>query len=284
MDRYDQLREMLDANPAVAPMSKAFDEILRLLFTPEEIDVALAMSFRALPVESIARAAGLAEDETGRRLEAMADKAVIFAKTGKDGKKTYGLVPTIPGLFEFPFMKGGGTPMHERLAKLWEEYHGEALGKAFSGNPTPLMRVVPVGESLVPENRVHPYEEISSLIKNSRYLAVTKCACRVSVGKCDHEKEVCLIFDGAAEFLWSAVTRVNRGRTRGCRSASAREGRVWCKRATTAPTGPRSSATAALLLPPGTPRNDGAQTSARLRPQRFEARVAPRAAPVRDLR
>lgn len=201
MDRYEQLREMLDANPAGAPMSKAFDEILRLLFTPEEIDVALAMSFRALPVESIARAAGLAEDETGRRLEAMADKAVIFAKTGKDGKKTYGLVPTIPGLFEFPFMKGGGTPMHERLAKLWEEYHGEALGAAFSGNPTPLMRVVPVGESLVPENRVHPYEEISSLIKNSRYLAVTKCACRVSVGKCDHEKEVCLIFDGAAEFL-----------------------------------------------------------------------------------
>jgi Na+-translocating ferredoxin:NAD+ oxidoreductase subunit B len=130
----------------------------------------------------------------------MAAKAIIHFHE-KDGKKKYGLVPTIPGLFEFPFMKGGGTPMHDRLGKLWEKYHHEALGNAFAGNPTPLMRVVPVEQSLSPKNRVHPYEEVKNFILNADFIALTNCACRVSVGGCDRPKDVCLIFDGAGRFL-----------------------------------------------------------------------------------
>ncbi len=103
----------------------------------------------------------------------MADKAVIFAKTGKAARKTYGLVPTIPGLFEFPFMKGGGTPMHERLAKLWE---GVTTARRSARPSAAIPRrscascrganrwCLKTGASVRGK---------SSLIKNSRYLAVT---------------------------------------------------------------------------------------------------------------
>jgi Fe-S-cluster-containing hydrogenase component 2 len=91
--------------------------------------------------------------------------------------------------------------MHKRLGKLWEEYHQEALGASFSGDPTPLMRVVAVEKSITAQDRIHPYEEVKNFINDANYIALTKCACRVSTAKCDKPKEVCLIFGEAAEFL-----------------------------------------------------------------------------------
>ncbi|MRR17941.1 MAG: hypothetical protein EG826_15950 [Deltaproteobacteria bacterium] len=200
MNTHEQLREILDSHPSTAPRGEAIDEILRILFTPEEAALAIKMNFKPKSPVSLAQAAGIAEGEAEKLLESMADKGVIFSRN-KDGKKSYGLVPLIPGVFEFPFMKGGGSPMHERLARLWEEYHHESLGASFAGNPTPMMRVVAVEKSVTPQDRIHPYEEVKHLIENSNYIALTNCACRVSVAKCDKPKEVCLIFDGVGEFL-----------------------------------------------------------------------------------
>jgi Na+-translocating ferredoxin:NAD+ oxidoreductase subunit B len=200
MNPYDQLREILDSHPSTAPKGTAIDEILRNLFSPEEAAIAVKMSFKPKSTAGLAQASGVSEDETSKRLESMANKGIIFSKN-KDGKKLYGLVPLIPGVFEFPFMKGILTPLHKKLGQLWEEYHHESLGASFAGNPTPMMRVVAVEKSITPEDRIHPYEEVKHLIENSNYIALTQCACRVSVAKCDKPKEVCLIFDGVGEFL-----------------------------------------------------------------------------------
>ncbi len=200
MNIYEQLREILDSHPSTAPKGDAIDEILRILFTPEETAIAVKMNFKPKGSASLAQVAGVSESEAEKHLESMANKGIIFSKN-KDGKKSYGLVPLIPGVFEFPFMKGGGTPMHDRLAKLWEAYHHESLGASFAGNPTPMMRVIAVEKSVTPQDQIHPYEEVKHLIENASYVALTQCACRVSVAKCDKPKEVCLIFDGVGEFL-----------------------------------------------------------------------------------
>jgi Fe-S-cluster-containing hydrogenase component 2 len=200
MDMYEKLRQILDTHPSGAPKSEAFDKILRLLFTPEEVEIALGMNFSPRPVEEIAEEAGLPVEKAEKLLEAMADKVVIFGRE-KDGKKQYGLVPTIPGLFEFPFMKGGGTPLHEELGRLWEEYHHEALGKSFAGTSTPLMRVVPVETSLSTQSEILPYQEVRDLVDEASYIAVTECACRVSVNACDKPRDVCMVFGSPAKFL-----------------------------------------------------------------------------------
>ena len=200
MDVYEKLREILDSHPATAPKEEPIYEILHLLFTPEEAALAANMSFKTKSASSIAKAAGLAENKVKQNLESMADRGIIFSRN-KEGDKFYGLLPLIPGVFEFPFMKGGGTPMHERLGRLWEEYHHAALGASFSGQPTPLMRVVAVEKSIAAQDQVHPYEEVKNLISQAKYIALTNCACRVSVAKCDKPKEVCLIFGEMAEFL-----------------------------------------------------------------------------------
>ncbi|MDP8256025.1 MAG: 4Fe-4S binding protein [Candidatus Alcyoniella australis] len=200
MDVYEQLRQVLDAHPSSAPSSPAFDEILRILFSEDEAALAAAMSFRPQPVEKIATAAQLDPDTTGQMLERLADRALVFCRR-KEGRALYGLLPTIPGLFEFPFMRGKNTPELERLAELWERYHHDGLGDQFCGNPTPPMRVVPVEKSVNAELHVHPYEVVANLVRGADYIALTKCACRVSVAKCERPLEVCIIFGPPAEFL-----------------------------------------------------------------------------------
>ncbi|MCX5825364.1 MAG: 4Fe-4S binding protein [Deltaproteobacteria bacterium] len=200
MDSYEKLRLLLDAHPSGAPKSESFDEILRLLFSPEEAAVAAAMGFSPRLAETIAAACGIPAETAEGLLERMADRAVVFCRE-KEGKRAYALMPTIPGLFEFPFMKIGGTPMDARLGKLWEEYHADGLGASFGGSSTPLARVVPVGEALDLTTRIHPYEEVAHLIDEAGYIALGACACRISVGACDAPREVCLIFEATGRFL-----------------------------------------------------------------------------------
>lgn len=202
MSVYNQLQQILDIHPASAPASPHFDEILKTLFTIEEAQLAVHMNFAPKPVAKIAESAGVETEKASQILEGMAKKVIIFSKE-KNGAMSYGLVPTIPGLFEFPFMKGGGTPMHDKLGKLWSAYHDDALGESFAGSPTPQMRVVPVEKSLTPQSVAHPYEEVAHLIQTADYISLAQCACRVSVKKCDAPKDVCMIFGAPGKFIVS---------------------------------------------------------------------------------
>jgi len=215
MEVYEQLRGLLDASPTGAPSSPAFDKILKLLFTPEEAALATRLTLFPKPLAHIAADAGLDADAAEKILETMADKAIIFCME-KGTEKLYSLLPTIPGLFEFPLMKGITNPTLEQIGRLWDEYHHEALGAAFAGNPTPIARVIPVEQALDESTRVHPYEEIYALIEAADYIGLTQCACRVSIKACDKPTEVCLIFGTPARFL------VKRGFAREISRAEAR--------------------------------------------------------------
>jgi len=200
MDKYEQFRVILDSNPAGAPASASIDKILKILFSEEDVDILLHMNFAGKSGEKIAEAALLPAESVISRLEAMADKGLIFHRE-KGDTRVYGILPTIPGLFEFPFMKGGGTEMHDRLALLWNEYKHDGQGEAFAGNPTPLMRVVPVQKSLDTRSTIHSYDEVKNIIEGADFIALSECACRVSMKKCDKPTDVCLIFGYIGKFL-----------------------------------------------------------------------------------
>jgi len=200
MDCHQQLQRILDTHPSGAPDTEIFRKILKILFSCEEAAVAIHMNFAPKSPEVIAAAADLTVGEILPILEAMADKGIIMSRE-KDGRKSYALLPTIPGLFEFPLMRGERTPQAERLGKLWVAYHAAGMGAAFAGNPTPMSRVIPVEQALDTSTRIHPYEEVARIIAEADELAVAHCACRVSVGRCDKPKEVCLIFGPMARFL-----------------------------------------------------------------------------------
>ena len=229
MDNYEKFRQIIHNSPAGAPKSAVFDKILRILFTPEEVEVAVGLAFVPRDPERIAELTNVPEDAVRERCEAMADKGIVFSRE-KNGKMKYALLPAIPGLFEFPFMKGGGTPTHDELGKLWEEYHHEAMGNEFAATETTLARVIPIERTLDPPVDIRPYEEISKMLDKVKTFALVQCACRVSVGACDHPRDVCLILDRMGEFL------IERGFAEQITKEQAkdvlrRSARVLCQRA-----------------------------------------------------
>jgi electron transport complex protein RnfB len=208
MDYYRKLQEKLDTHPAGAPATDNFDTILRLMFSPEEAEIASYLNFTLQPLRKLAQKTGVEAGKLRGVLDGLADRVTIFSRMDKNGEPRYSLVPTIPGLFEFPFMKKELTPNWEELADLWHRYHTEALGNAFAGTDSPLTRVVPVQRTIPMATEVMPYEQVSELVANSNYIALTDCACRVSVRGCDKPLDVCLVFGSVGQFL------VEKGRAR----------------------------------------------------------------------
>jgi len=200
MNAYEKLREILHKNPIGAPESRAFDEILRILFTPEEAEVAVGMTFVPKGVEQIAESAGVSKETTESLCESMAAKGVVYSRR-KKGQMGYSLLPTVPGLFEFPFMTGGGTRQHDRLAQLWEQYHEEGLGREFGGSTTPVMRVIAVEQTIDAHSEVLHFDLVSKMLEKAETFALAHCACRISVRGCDRPTETCLMLDGTAKFL-----------------------------------------------------------------------------------
>lgn len=199
MDHYEAFRRVLDTHPTGAPPSQAFDEIVRLLFTEDEIKIALGMSFRLKTVEEIIQTVSFAKEEAMMHLNTMAEKGAIFSHPTKKGKG-YALIPTT-GLCERSLQKSKDTSLYERLKSNWKRYRNEGMISSVCGNPTPLMRIIPVESTLQIKSHILPHEVVSNLIRSSGTIAVSDCSCRMIEQRCNAPIETCFNFGKMAEFL-----------------------------------------------------------------------------------
>ncbi len=200
MHHYHRLREILGAHPVGAPESEEFLEILKILFRPEEVELAVLLDFKLRKAGEVAQKAGISPEDALKRLEAMADRGALLAKK-VDGEMAYALLPNYPGLFEYPFMKGMDGPAQERLARLWHAYYMKAMAAELASASPPWNRVLPAEGALPQEYEILPYEVASRMVAGTGTVALANCPCRISSGNCDKPLDVCLSFDGAARFL-----------------------------------------------------------------------------------
>jgi electron transport complex protein RnfB len=198
-DAYEQLRKNLDTYAVGCPPAPEIDEILRLLFSEEEALLACGLAFVPRTADDVTEKAGLPAAGAGQVLESLADRGVVRA-TSRDGVSMYALLPVMPGLFEFPFMKGEKTELTEQLAPLWSRYM-LVLGREFGTPGMPMSRIVPIQEEVESEPGVLTYEMIYDLIENATSTGIAHCACRESEEGCDAEREACMVFDSACDFL-----------------------------------------------------------------------------------
>lgn len=201
-NKYRQLAKMLDDHPVGAPLSKELIQMLEILYTPAELDMALLLSFKPSKLADIAQAAGMSEEDTAKILEEMAAKGTILGKTHK-GSRVYRLWPLYAGLFEYTLMSNKfDEETHEKLNKLWHYYYKKDLVHELGETQPPWKRVLPAQKAIPMVDEVLPYEVASDLIKNkSRSIALGECACRVIEQNCDRPRETCLAFDEAADFM-----------------------------------------------------------------------------------
>ncbi|MBM4331359.1 MAG: 4Fe-4S dicluster domain-containing protein [Deltaproteobacteria bacterium] len=211
-----------------------FYEMTRELFTPEEAALAAALPPKPAPAGVIARETGKKEGEVAELLEAMASKG-LCSSFQKDGSRLYMGVPFVPGIFEFQFMRGTRTDRDREIARLIHSYK-QAVDAA-RGPQTitfPANRVIPVGETIRPDSKVHTYNQVSTYIDNYAPIAVSTCFCRHE-GKlldeksdCGKPDDVCMQFGLGASFVIERGMgrKVNKEEARGVLKKAAEAGLV----------------------------------------------------------
>jgi electron transport complex protein RnfB len=200
-DVYERLRERLDMFPQGFPKTESGVEleILRHLFTPEEVEI--MMHLRPFPerLSAIAERTGKDETELGETLYDMSRRGLILRYRSPKGEMYYFLIPWVVGMWEFQLNR-----MTPENIELYDRFYHEGMVPSGRNKKIGLFRVIPVEKEIQGGTEIQPYEKVSQIIESNTRFAVADCICRKEsrmVGKgCDKLLEACMSFGPAADF------------------------------------------------------------------------------------
>ena len=202
---YEDLAAHLDQGVIGTPTSPALLEILKVLFPPNEAEIAIKLPMQNTPLSKLKELfpdqADLLEDV----LNHMAESGTVFSSQHPGKERRYRLLPSVVGWAETPFWAGRDTETTRKLAPLWIEYRDEAFGKELARGEMPVMRVLPVSKKLEDTRKVLPFDALKPKIEAATYRAVGHCPCRMmkrSIDEgCDHSLENCLHFGSMGRYM-----------------------------------------------------------------------------------
>jgi Pyruvate/2-oxoacid:ferredoxin oxidoreductase delta subunit len=204
-DVYRRLQRHLDELPVGYPATASGVElrILKRLFTPEEAEVALALSALPEPVAKIlGRLPGTSPEELERTLDRMVEKGAIFGgrATSRGGVRRYSRAPLAIGMYEAQVDR-----LTRELQQDFEQYAREGFAGALLEPKTKQMRTVPVNARFVPDRLVGRYDDARAMIADGEGpWAARNCVCRQGkdlLGEPCRQtsaRRVCLTIGGAA--------------------------------------------------------------------------------------
>lgn len=185
-----------------------FYEMVKVLFTPEEAEVSIAMPLGSFPPSAIADETGKSEDEVTAILDAMADKGLCMSFV-KEGTRVYSALPLMPGIFEFQFMRGTKTDRDREIARAIHSFRN-AVAAALGTEPRiryPMGRVIPVDKDIYARHSVRTYDQVLAYIDQADPISVGTCYCRHEAllldenDVCGMPMEVCIAFGRTAEYV-----------------------------------------------------------------------------------
>ncbi|HPO13626.1 MAG TPA: 4Fe-4S dicluster domain-containing protein [Candidatus Hydrogenedentes bacterium] len=212
---YRLLQQRLDRMPTGAPDSPILMQILKLLFSPEEAELARRVPAKPISLEKLAQKLNLSPQELQERLTPLAQRGLMFDMEIK-GRRYYMLPPVVIGFFEFVFMRARDELPMAELARLFDDFmfKDERFGRSIFQQQTQIGRSL-VREEALPEEdhtEILDWERASFLVQNASALAVGMCACRHKAQHlghaCERPMEVCLTLnDGATTMVRNGICR-----------------------------------------------------------------------------
>ncbi|GMV19630.1 MAG: 4Fe-4S binding protein [Polyangiaceae bacterium] len=213
---YAALGARLDQNPIGMPEPEderaraGWQEILEILYTPEEAAIAARLPLLPASLEAVAERVGIGPEELAPKLDAMADKGIVMDIVHpKTGAVRYLLSPPVVGFFEFSLMRASDMIPKKRMAEALDAYcHGDAtFAREVFGGDTVLGRAM-AHESTMPAEAlpdVLDWERATRLVEEARSLAVSYCYCRHKTEhlgeRCDAPMDTCLSMNAGADFV-----------------------------------------------------------------------------------
>ncbi len=210
-DVYERLAAALDGLANGFPRTESNVElrILRHVFTPDEAEVATALTGRPAAAAEVAERAALEPAHVTATLESLAERRVIW--TGRvDDASGYRLAPFVVGFYEEHLLQTRDA----EFARLVEEYLcGEGAAGIMSAQPA-IHRVLPARGATEME-WVLPYDDVRALLAKACSFRVGTCVCRLQqdelgAKRCDFPLEACLWFSSAESGGKRAGSRTRR--------------------------------------------------------------------------
>lgn len=205
---YRLLQRRLDRNVTGAPDSPSFMKILRLLFSPDEAQIARQIPTRPLSLKALSRRLAMPLEQLDEKMTDMARRGLVIDFVNED-RRYVCLAPVVIGFFEFTFMRTRDELPMAELARLFDQYMTEdsRMQTAVFGKRTQIGRSL-VREQALPRDdhtEILDWERASHLITSASAVAVSLCACRHKashLGKaCDRPQENCLSLNHGATTL-----------------------------------------------------------------------------------
>ena len=197
---YVRLQQHLDRQAVGFPATRSGAEIkmLKHIFTPREAEIATCLSYKPEPLETVFERAGNlvgSPDELAAVLDGIEKKGGIETRM-KEGKKHYCNPPLIVGMYELQ-----ANRLTPEFISDFDEYTGDKkFGIELLATELPQMRTIPVGKSILPQNHVSTFDQVTALLQQTEGpFAILECICRnkkVMAGgescKVTDRKETCL--------------------------------------------------------------------------------------------
>ena len=207
-EKYRLLQQRLDRNITGAPESPVFMKILKLLFSPEEAELARKIPRQPASLNALSKKLSIGCKELDEKLTEMAQKGLVVDLEHK-GKRYFVLAPVAIGFFEFTFMRTRNDMPMAELARLFDQYmeqDDKFIHSLFQGQ-TQVGRSL-VYEEAIPESdhtEILDWERASHIVKSATAVGVSLCVCRHKaslLGKnCKRPKMTCLSLNYAAESM-----------------------------------------------------------------------------------
>lgn len=177
---YRRLQQHLDRQAVGFPAvwSGADIRLLKRLFSPAEVQIALHLSYKPTPLGQIVERAASAfpAEQTERLLESMFTKGAIGWKE-KNGTGHWYLMPLVVGMYE----NQDGDPSPEFLYAADAYFKTLRYQAAFLAVQPSQLRTIPINQSIPVEHPVATYDQIRSVVDASPGpFVVLPCICRRS--------------------------------------------------------------------------------------------------------
>jgi len=207
----DELADVMTTRGGALPALKCqpFYDLMSELFTTEEAELAVKLPLEAMTANQLSQLIGNVDFvQLEISLESMADKGLVLGEKAGE-KTTYKMLPLLPGMMEFQFLKGGTGARDRKIVMLIHTYL-KFVNQAFASSaPTtgddasPGKRIITLETLVAHIAVVHSYADVLELIDKTEHIAVGTCLCRhrgeILGRPCEKPKDVCMIFGREAK-------------------------------------------------------------------------------------
>ncbi|MFW9970394.1 MAG: 4Fe-4S binding protein [Candidatus Odinarchaeota archaeon] len=205
---YFELLDYFNKMPVGLPTSNSGVEIeiLKLLFTEEEAQLAMKLNFTSQQLKKVHRKLRntcISLEELENKLEKMYEKGTII-RVLNNGEKLFLLAPFVPGIYEFQL--GRLTP--ELITNVFQYFKEAYFEKEYNISGIPQLRTIPIEKAVPVDMNIASYDQIREIIDMSYYIGIMDCICRKAHDMIDDPckktnlRKTCMTFGSAAKTFY----------------------------------------------------------------------------------